>query len=126
MVFEDSREAKGKITDINEIGRRMIKSFASPLSAFVFDIRLVDSEAVSRIIALSGIENFVSKYAYNNIIIYYINLNKIIELCKREDCRGVSPEKRRACVSSCSVKKINIIKNNIIKSIYESIESMST
>ncbi|MEB3844474.1 MAG: hypothetical protein LRS48_02180 [Desulfurococcales archaeon] len=126
MGFEGSRENKGKISDIYEIGKRMIKSFASPLSAFVFDVRLIDSEAVSRIIALSGIENLVSKYAHNNIIIYYIDLNKIIELCRREDCRAVGPEKRRACVSSCSVKKLDIIKNNIIKSIYESIESITT
>lgn len=107
------------ISEAREIAERMARSFSSDLKAFIYDNRLVDSRIVERLIALSGIDSYVDRYAEGNIVAYYIDPSKIKKKCHYGKCSDRPLESLPSCISECLAKELDNISKNIVDAVLD-------
>lgn len=107
------------ISDPREIAERMARSFSSDLKAFIYDNRLVDSRVVERLIALSGFDSYIDRYAEGNIVTYYINPSKIKRKCHYEKCSDKPLESLASCISECLASELERVSREVADTILE-------
>jgi hypothetical protein len=112
-------EAGQKIRRSDEIARRMIEAFQSDLGVFVFDKNILDYDVVKRLITMAGVEAYLNKTVYKDIIIYSIKRSLVEARCRQIKCRGVPPAKIRACIAECYREMYNTIVNTIVRNLKE-------
>ncbi len=108
-----------KIRDPREVARRMAESLRSDLYGFVFSPSIIDSGVVSKLVALSGSEKYLTRYARGNVIVYAIRRDIVRAKCRYEECGDAPRESRDACLADCFIKTMRELADMIAKSILE-------
>ena len=99
------------------IAVRIAESFESELHAFIYDNRLVDSRVVQKLIALSGYDNYIARFAKGHIIVYYLNPIVVRKKCRYEKCADVEEGKIRECLEKCTIRTLHEIARGLGNSI---------
>ncbi len=107
------------IRDVDAIARRMAESMRSHLRGFVFSRDLVDPAVVRRLISVAGVENYLTKAQYGDIIVYAIRSRLVEARCQQIVCRNVDAARVRSCVAKCINEQMREVAETIAKSILE-------
>lgn len=113
---------RDKITDSREIAERFAKSLSSSLHAFVFDSSLIDPSIVSKIVAVSGTDQYLRRFVKDNVVVYALDIFKLEKRCRMETCRNVPRERYRICLSECLKKQTHDMARIVAESIMDAID----
>ncbi len=108
--------------DPREIAERFARSLSSSLHAFIFDSSLIDSSIVSRIVAVSGTDQYLRRFVKDNVVVYVLDIFKLEKRCRMETCRNVPRERYRICLSECLKKQTDDMARVVAQSIMEAID----
>ncbi|MCE4608986.1 MAG: hypothetical protein F7C36_01215 [Desulfurococcales archaeon] len=113
---------RGKIMDPKEIAERFVRSLSSSLHAFIFDSSLVDPGIVSRIVAVSGTDQYLKRFVKDNVVVYTLDVSKLEKRCRMETCRNVPRERYRICLSECLKKQTDDMARVVAQSIMDAVD----
>jgi len=116
------RIMRGKIIDPKEIAERFARSLSSSLHAFIFDSSLVDPGIVSRIVAVSGTDQYLRRFVKDNVVVYVLDASKLEKRCRMETCRSVPRERYRICLSDCLKKQTDDLARVVAQSIMDAVD----
>ncbi|MCE4600120.1 MAG: hypothetical protein F7C38_00945 [Desulfurococcales archaeon] len=108
------------------IALRMAESFESELKAFIYDNRLIDSRIVQRLIALSGYDSYVKRFAKDHIIVFYLDPAVVRKKCLYEECSEAGSDGARECLERCIMESLGEISRGLASSIRELAGSIET
>jgi len=107
-----------RVRDTHELARRLARALKDT-GVLVVDRMLVDIEKISRIIAVAGVDAFVSRYAHGDLVVYYFRDSAVEARCRQVECRESPPEHLRACIAECYYRELKKALATVEKNILE-------
>lgn len=108
------------LTDRREIAARIVKGLSSPVTAVIFDSRLVNVNEVDALIKEAGVDVVLRKWRKDNVIVYYVDLKRVWRKCEVEECVEVAEEPERTrCIKKCFWISLEGLVSGVAKSLEE-------
>ncbi|MCE4613655.1 MAG: hypothetical protein F7C07_07500 [Desulfurococcales archaeon] len=113
----------GKRREPIEYAKRITSALTNGLLGIVLDKTLAGHLIINidNLLSKTGLTQVIKKWVHGNIIVYYVNMDKLRKLCLYAECTNKPLYSREKCLQECIGKRYNELVNAIRKTLNDTI-----
>lgn len=115
---------KGVSRPESQLVERLLRSLSSGPRAFIVDKKLDDYQSLLKIINVSGAGRLLQVSDLGNLVVIYIDRQRLEKACSYEECGAKSdPVERNLCAKECGARRISEVFQAIVRDLCEVLSS---